>query len=223
MIKRALTMMLLSAVTTVAAGEHQCSDSVVVIHEHRLDVLTSVCDGAEAAVKFLRDAGFGVGEPITIEIVDRLPNEVVGHAVACYVDPEHRVYLLPPSRTGGLGRASVSSVDQFPYGSRVAHEVAHAIAAMNFDVSRPTMQAHEYIAYVTMFATMSTEVRSQVLGMLPGRGFETADQINATLFLLAPTWFGAEAFRHYRSLGDDGPGFLQRILKGQVLQNVDLR
>jgi hypothetical protein len=221
-IQRAFHAIFFLVATSAVADQHQCSDSILVIHEHRFDALGAVCDGAEAARVFLRAAGFAVAEPIAIEIVDRLPVEVDRHAVACYVDPEHRVYLLPPSKIAGLGSSGIDPVDQFPYRSRVAHEVAHAIAAMNFRVSRPTIQAHEYIAYVTMFATMSAEVRAQLLSALPGRGFETADQINATLFLLAPTWFGAEAYRHYRSLGDGGRDFLRRILVGQVLQHSEL-
>jgi hypothetical protein len=222
MIKRALTAVLLSVTTMAAADVQQCSDSIVVLHELPLDVLSSVCEGAGAARTFLRDAGFTVDEPITIEIVERLPNQVDPHAVACYVESDQRVYLLTPAVVAVPGRSGVDPADQLAYRSRVAHEVAHAIAAMNFRVSSPTIQAHEYIAYVTMFATMPEETRAQVLGALPGHGFETADQINSTLFLLAPTWFGVEAFRHYRSLGDDGPGFLRRIVQGQVLQNVDL-
>lgn len=220
--QRIVAALLMLWATSAAAGEHRCSDSILVIYEQPFDALASVCDGAEAAGDFLRGAGFAVAEPVMIEIVERLPREVDRHAVACYVDPEQRVYLLPPSRIAGPDRSGVDPVAPFPYRSRVAHEVAHAIAAMNFDVARPTIQAHEYIAYVTMFATMPAEARAQVLDALPGLGFETADQINATLFLLAPTWFGAEAYRHYLSLGDDGQGFLRRILMGQVLQKLDL-
>ena len=215
-IQRAFHAIFFLVATSAVADQHQCSDSILVIHEHRFDALGSVCDGAEAARVFLRAAGFAVAEPIAIEIVDRLPVEVDRHAVACYVDPEHRVYLLPPSKIAGLGSSGIDPVDQFPYRSRVAHEVAHAIAAMNFRVSRPTIQAHEYIAYVTMLATMEAAQRERVLTQFPGDGYETEQQMNTTIYLCDPMRFGAQAYRHFLKEGN-GTDFIRAILAGEVL------
>ena len=216
-----LTALLLGAAAEVLCVEISCSDTVLVSAEHGSDVVEDVCEAAQAAGDFLRTAGFDTSARVRIKLVDTLPERFGRDALACYVHSERCVYLLTPSSSLARTGPVAALTPRFPYSSWVSHEVAHAIAAANFRVPSPTIQAHEYIAYVTMFATMPSTSRDRLLGAFAGAGFETEEQITATLFLLAPNQFGAEAYRHYRSLGRSGPAFLRQILSGQALGQPD--
>ena len=201
--------------TSPTAAQFACAENLRIHCDGRTDVTDAVCDGAKAATAFLRNAGFDTSRSVTIKIVDYLPASVDPNAIACYVHSERYVYLLAPA-TPPPTEVTTGALRALRYRSRAAHEMAHAIAADNFLMQRPTIQAHEYIAYVTMFATMPKAARDRMLGDLPGEGFDNDQQISATLFLLAPNWFGAEAYRHYRSL-DNGPAFLKKVLSGEAL------
>jgi hypothetical protein len=111
-------------------------------------------------------------------------------------------------------------MDRVLYRSLVAHEVAHLAAAANFTVVRPTIVAHEYLAAVTMPATMPNEGRQRWLAAFPGGGFDFDRQIGLTLYLLSPHHFAAEAYRHFLKPGV-GTAFLRRILAGEMLSTED--
>ena len=107
-------------------------------------------------------------------------------------------------------------IDASLYRSLVAHEVAHAIGARNFKVTQPSLQAKEYIAYVTQLATMLPELRERVLSQFPGQGFEGDWQMSTTIYLLDPMRFGAQAYRHFLKRGNGG-SYLHSILAGKVM------
>jgi hypothetical protein len=58
-------------------------------------------------------------------------------------------------------------MDRVLYRSLVAHEVAHRVTAANFAVVRPTIVAREYVAAVTMPATMPNDGRPRWLAAVP--------------------------------------------------------
>jgi hypothetical protein len=100
------------------------------------------------------------------------------------------------------------------YRSLVAHEVAHAVAAANFEITNPAIQAHEYIAYVTMFATMAPTLRERLLARYPGGGYEDDGQMSSTILLFDPMRFGAQAYRHYL---ESGSAYLHAVVAGRAL------
>ena len=102
------------------------------------------------------------------------------------------------------------------YRSLVAHEVAHAVAACNFTIPQPSIQAQEYIVYVTMFAAMEPELRACVLWQFPGEGDEGDWQMSTALYLLDPLRFGVQAYRHL-SIPANGRDYLHAILAGHAL------
>jgi hypothetical protein len=107
-------------------------------------------------------------------------------------------------------------IDRALYRSLVAHEAAHVIGACNFEYPKPTIQAQEYLAYVTMFATMHPKQRELALARFPGDGYETEQQMNATIYLCDPMRFGAQVYRHFLKDGN-GADFVRAILAGKVL------
>jgi hypothetical protein len=216
-----LTVLLLGATTEVPCVEISCSDTVVVDADRGGELVANVCEAAQAASDFLGAAGFDTSAGIVIKLVDTLPERLGLNALACYVHSERCIYLLTPSSSLARTGPAAAQMSRFPFSSWVSHEVAHAIAAANFRVLAPTIQAHEYIAYVTMFSTMPSTARDRLLGAFGGEAFQAEAEITATLFLLAPTQFGAKAYRHYGSLGVSGPAFLRKVLSGQALDRPD--
>ena len=94
--------------------------------------------------------------------------------------------------------------------------MAHVIAANNFSIPAPRIEAQEYIAYVTMLATMAPSYRELLLAQYPGRGFATEMGINTIVYLFDPLRFGIRAYRHFLK-AENGKAFVQRILTGQAL------
>ena len=94
--------------------------------------------------------------------------------------------------------------------------MAHHIAAANFKVEKPPVVVHEYIAYVTMFATMAPYQRDRILERFPVDGLASERAFNVTLYMMAPQFFGAQAYRHFMQL-EDGQAFLAKVLSGSAL------
>lgn len=107
-------------------------------------------------------------------------------------------------------------VSPLMYRSVVTHEVAHAVADCNFKMPNPTIQAKEYVAYVAMFASMESALRSRIMTENPGSGFDSELKINATIYLCDPMRFGVKAYRHYLQQ-DHGNAFLRKVLSGNAL------
>jgi hypothetical protein len=178
------------------------------------------CRGAADAVAFLARHGLRTAVRIEIRFVDRLPAPASALAHGCYVPTEQRIYMLRFSACRALASHAGVPVDRALHRGLVAHEVAHRIAAANFAVPKPTVVAQEYIAYVTMIATMAPAARARLLERLPGSGFDSERQINATYYGFDPNRFGAEAYRHYLRPAN-GPAFIARVLAGQALTDDD--
>jgi hypothetical protein len=175
------------------------------------------CKGAADAVAFLAALGLDATAPVEVRLLGRLPDGLVApSALGCEVRAEQRVYMLTFSECRKLGLAPDLPIDRALYRSLVAHEVAHHVAAANFKVEKPPVVAHEYIAYVTMFATMAPYQRDRILEQFPGDGFDTERGLNLTLYMMAPHFFGAQAYRHFMQL-EDRQAFLERVLSGSAL------
>jgi hypothetical protein len=192
----------------------------VTVHSLDTEDAETGCKGAADAVAFLAARGFDTTAPVEVRFVERLPDAFAAFAGAsvlgCNVKAEQRIYMLTFSECRKMGLAPDLPIDRALHRSLVAHEVAHHIAAANFKVEKPAVAAHEYIAYVTMFATMAPYQRDRILERFPGDGFDTERPFNLTLYMMAPHFFGAQAYRHFMRL-EDGRAFLERVLSGSVL------
>lgn len=178
-----------------------------------------VCRAVSDALAFLAANGLDTSAPVELVFVDTLPDlPPQTAAFGSYWRTEQRIYMLHIAACGKL--AWDLPVDAPVYAGLVAHEVAHHVAAANFQVARPTRIGHEYIAYVTMFATMDVNARERILGLLPGAAFQSEREIGMTIYLLNPQVFGAKAYRHF-VLPGNGAAFIQRILSGHALAIED--
>ncbi|NEV61378.1 DUF6639 family protein [Thiorhodococcus minor] len=201
------------------AVSQSCTHGQILVQAADAPIAEIVCAGAGDAVDFLSDAGLEAGESLLIHVVDALPPGVEPSAAGCYVQTDAGIYLLAPAVLERMHAATGIDSGPLPYRSMVAHEVAHAIAANNFLVSRPSVQAHEYIAYVTMYAAMPPATRELILAGVAGDGFDGEDEITETIYFLAPHWFGVQVYRHYLKC-PDRRGLLKAILAGQALRRA---
>ena len=161
--------------------------------------------------------------PVRISFVESLPPSAGGlPAVGCYVRSEDRVYVLSFARCQHKKLEHDVVIDRPVHVGLVAHEVAHAIVRADPRGATLGLVAHEYIAYVTMYATMPPDRRSEVLAQIPGDGFESELHINSFIYAVDPVRFGAQAYRHYLKPGI-GRSFLASVLNGQVVLDVEPR
>lgn len=207
---------ILAAGAAAPASEPRCAGTSIEVRASDGRDAAIACDGALDAVRFLSAQGLNAGEPIEVRVVTALPEVVGPTATGCYRHSERRAYVLTFAEFRKRGRFLDLPIDRVLYRSLVAHEVAHAIAACNFAVPRPSLAAQEYIAYVAMFATMPEPHHARALARFPGRGFESELAINPTVYQMNPERFGAQAYRHFLAPGN-GAAFLHQVLSGRAL------
>jgi hypothetical protein len=195
---------------------HRCDTRNVVVRAPDDADVPVFCDGARDAIVFLASQGLDVTSDVTIEVVPKLSGQVSASAAGCYLESERRVLMLTYAEFEKCGSWFDIPASRRLYRSLVAHEVAHAVAACNFKIPEPSIQAKEYIAYVTMFATMDPALRACVLSKSPGEGYEGDWQMSTTIYLLDPMRFGAQAYRHFLKPGN-GRDYLHAILAGRAL------
>jgi hypothetical protein len=188
-----------------------------VVRSTDADDASVVCEGARDAISFLVSRGLDLPPRIHVDVVSRLPADVGPEAAGFFREREQRVFVLTYPQFASRGDWFNVAIDETMYRSLVSHEVAHAVAAYNFRVPKPTIQAKEYVAYVTMLATMAPVQRERVLREFPGAGFEGEWQMNTVVYLVDPMRFGVRAYRHFLQQAR-GEEFLRNVLDGKVLQ-----
>ena len=211
-----VTSVVLAAEQNTASRHFECDRFNVRILADNMEAARTICEGAGAAQDFLEAQGFDVSDEFTVEVVSALPQNVRTGAAGCFLSSCQKVLLLSYDKFLGFREWFGLPVDRSLYLGLATHEAAHAIAACNFEVPMPTLQAQEYIAYVTMLATMEPGLRETVLSQYPGDGYETDQQMSTTIYLFDPMRFGVEAYRHYLKEAD-GRGYLHAILSGRAL------
>jgi len=175
-----------------------------------------ICRGAGQALAFMSARGLDKVSAFTIEATSRLPDVVGRSAAGCYLQSHDRAYVLTYAQFRRRQTWFGVPVSRALYRSLVTHESAHAIAACNFNVAAPSIQAREYIAYVAMFSTMPAGLRTRALAALPGSGFDELDHVNSIVYLFDPMRFGAESYRHFVAQ-PDGAAVLRDVLDGRAL------
>jgi hypothetical protein len=180
----------------------------------------TACAGAADAIRFLQTLGLVTTGQISLRIVDELPASESPSRSGCFIASERCAYLLTFAKLEERGTPFDLPISRTLYQSMAAHEVAHVIVANNFAIPVPRIEAQEYIAYVTMLATMAPSYRELLLAQYPGRGFATEMEINTIVYLFDPLRFGIQAYRHFLQ-AENGKAFVQRILTGQALVEGD--
>jgi hypothetical protein len=90
------------------------------------------------------------------------------------------------------------------------------VAHCNFKIPKPTIQAREYIAYVTQFSTMEPVLRGRVLSLFSCAAFEGDWQMDTTIYMFDCMSFGVRAYRHFVKM-ENGRDYLHSIIDGRAL------
>lgn len=196
---------------------HQCRDLPVTVAEATPADAASICKGAGAAIAFFRSQKLAIAPAIRVTVREELPPEAGDTALGAFSQAENIVFLLPYRRFKQSKTFTVASTRNF-YVSIAVHEVAHALGAFNSSVRDPSVQAREYVAFVTMFSTMERRTKARVLEAYTAASLEPTRQPTPVLYMFNPMAFGVSSYRHFIQL-EDGPGFLTEVLAGRALSD----
>ncbi|MFM1988800.1 MAG: hypothetical protein RJA99_1757 [Pseudomonadota bacterium] len=188
----------------------------VTVHASSAQDAETACEGAGRALDFLARAGLDGPSETTIEIVPELPGDLAGRAFGCYVPETRRILLVDFDAFRAAGGWFGMPPSRELYRAVASHEVAHAVAGGHAAPRRLPAAAHEYVAYVTLFATMDPPLRAAILDRFPGSGFATVGQISDLNHVVAPNRFGVDAWRHYLK-ARDRDAWLRRVIAGEVV------
>lgn len=205
------------AATTAKVAPAPCDLPGVRITGRVAQDVADACQGARDAIGYFSQAGLRTDTPIVIHIQEDFPKEVGASAAGCYLERDGLVLLRPYTRFAAARTWFKVPVSRKLYRSLATHEVAHALASCNFGIDKPTIQAKEYLAYVTMFSTMDVALHGRILKAYPGEAPE-ADCLTELLFMFDPMLFGVRAFRHHQQAGGS-TAFMQEVLAGRALND----
>lgn len=198
---------------------HACPDrSAEVLTRDPLSV-AGACAGAADAFGFLSWLERDPNEVIRIELVAKLPSELRPDAVGCYARGSRRLMVLEPALFMQRGTWFAIPVSLRLWRSVVAHEVAHALVGCHLHERALAGAAHEYVAYVTMFATLDDATRGAALAAMPGEGFSHDAEINDFRYAFDPMRFGVDAYRHWLRQ-PDGRAFLRSVILGSIVPEM---
>ncbi|WP_404362571.1 DUF6639 family protein [Marinobacter sp.] len=195
-----------------------CPVPGVTLFSDRADDGELACQAVGKTLEFMGSQGFLVDTEFTIDLVDR-PLSLHGTEVKGTYDSRSFHIKVPSFPQAQLMAQRYPpfrmSMCHRMWQSFVAHEVAHAVAQANFRVSKPSLEAHEYIAYVVQLATLPEALRQQLLAAFDNPAFQHERQISRVFLQLAPEVFAVKAYRHYVAQSDP-QAFFKRLLNRRL-------
>ena len=196
-----------------------CDGIAVRVETARPDTVAAACEGARDALGFLHWLPREPDDGLRIELVDAMPEGLRPDAVGCYATKSRRLMVLEQHLF--MQRGSWFGVPVSPrlWRAVVAHEVAHALVGCHLQGRALAGAAHEYVAYVTMFATLDAGTRAAALAALPGSGFTHDAEINDFRYAFDPMLFGVESYRHWLRQSD-GVAFLRSVIRGSIVPEM---
>jgi hypothetical protein len=200
---------------TPARADTRCEGTRVVVQGGGLTEVPLICAGARDATGFFAGRKLDTAADVVVEIAKVLPEEATRAAFGCYDVARRRVYLLSYADFARRKDWFGVAIEPAMYRSLASHEIAHAIAACSFRFEQPSIAAVEYVGYVAMLSVMQPELRRRVLARNPGEGYDADAQINSTIYLIDPTRFAVESYRHFLR-PENGMRFLHEVLAGRI-------
>ena len=194
----------------------RCADAPLLVRGADAADLADTCAGGAAAIGFLVGHGLDASVPIEVEVVDRMPAGLIPDAAGVFDPARDRALLLGYAGFARFGSWLGWPVDRAMHRAIAAHEVAHLFAAHHFAMRRPGPIASEYIAYVTMFATMDPGLREHVLAVHPDPPWTDDAPPDEADVAAEPLRFGARAWRHWLRQPDPAVT-LRAVLEGRLL------
>jgi hypothetical protein len=209
--------LLLLLAHSAAGGEITCEAARVRVTAQDPEDVRAVCEGAAAASAFLSRLGVEVAAGIHVQVAGELPPEMPSTVIGCCSADGGRVYMLEYPEYAQRQRFLFDlPPDRALYAAVAAHEITHAVLLSLPGARRMGPIAHEYMAYVTMFASLPPGHRDRLLERYPADSRDVEALRSVDVLMLDPMRFGAAAHRHFESEPDQA-AFVARVLAGQAL------
>lgn len=199
-----------------SATPHRCPGDIANVDGGTPKDLENICAGVDAAIRFFARFDIRPTEALSIEVAAKIPPEAGQSAAGCFIEAKRRIYVVPYDLFRKNATWFGVKIDRQMYSALAAHEAAHAIAACNFLIPNPTIQAKEYLAYAAMLSTLPTPLRDKAIQGARAIGFKEFDRFTPMLYMFDPMRFGAEAYQHFKRLEDPGKA-VKSILAGEEL------
>lgn len=197
--------------------------NAVVDAESDADFQTT-CIASRDVADFMRRHGFYVSNELKITVTESISDY---HQLPVFgqfntQDSNIVVLSLAACKKVTTGKRIFGQLmNEVLHQSFIAHEVAHAVADQNFRISRPSLAAHEYIAYSVQLATMPAPMRGRILKSIKLDAFEKDKEINETYLNLNPEYFGVKSYLHFMK-AENGTKFYRKLLSTRLGSNGDL-
>lgn len=198
---------------------HACPQLKAEVLTRQPTTVAEACAGAADALGFLAWLPRDPEEVIRVELVAALPSGLRPDAVGCYARGSRRLMVLERDLFLQRGMWFAIPVSSRLWRAVIAHEVAHALVGCHLKDRSLAGAAHEYVAYVTMFATLDESTRMAALAAMPGEGFGHDAEINDFRYAFDPMRFGVDAFRHWLSQ-PDGRAYLMSVIRGSIVPEM---
>jgi hypothetical protein len=196
-----------------------CVGSTIKVSAHNEIDRRLLCEAAHEAIQFFLSHGMSRREPLLITVHQKAEARDGSIEIGRYKSRSGEVKMLSfdAYRLEFSGKRPFRSpVSQALYTSFGVHEIAHAIADENFQMSPVPWVAQEYIAAVAQFSTMDPVLRNRILGRYRLTAFDTPESMSSIYYQLDPGAFAIKAYLHYLAL-EDQQSFLQDLLSGAIV------
>jgi hypothetical protein len=203
--------------TAAAVEPARCPASDIAVPQWSAAERDRICAAAEAAIVFLRAAGFEYRDGLTIRPLQNPLPQYRGSEVGHFDIARNEIEIMTLEAAVNPPRLSDAfDVPVTPelWASYISHEVAHAVTERHFAAGVNRFTASEYIAAVVQLVTMEPALRAAILARFPDlEPYPSTHGISALYYLIAPGQFAVKVYLHYLELGDAGPEFLHWLVR----------
>jgi len=210
----ALALLLLALTLTAAAESRHCPQIDAIVDAADGTDFEMVCRVARKTADFMDAHGFEVDQQLNITICERIPTHSRPPEFGHFDTRGDSIVVLsyPACMKATEGRLIFGQkMNLALHYSFIAHEIAHAIANRNFRSGRPSVAAHEYIAYSVQLATMPKHLRQGILDRVLVGAFCREEEISELYLNLNPEYFAVKSYLHFVK-PENGARFYRRLL-----------
>lgn len=198
--------------TSVARADVLCPGTGVSVSGAGPATEARVCAIVEEAAPGLAACGLPLETPLSLTLVDDLPQGCLG----LYHCGESRIEILSPDRLAQRRRPgslfATLPVDSY-FDSIVVHELTHAAHDALPCPSGVCLATSEYLAYNMQIMSLAPEDRARVEAAIDMGERVSHDEISAMVLFFSPDAFASRAWAHLNQRGDPC-AYLRHVAKG---------
>jgi Family of unknown function (DUF6639) len=217
-----LLLVAFDALASNAVGEMVCGDGPVTVIGWTREDAIEVCSAVQASLSWLLAMELTLSDSVTIRSLADQGALANTHRLGRYDARTKEIQILT---FDAAFKASVAERPAFGvpmtrdlWRSYVAHEMAHAVADAYFASGVSHLTAGEYIAGVLQLAVLPDGAREEVLeNYRKLAGWESAGEISAQYYLMAPGAFAIKSYKHFTALApSEQRRFITRLTRERL-------